>query len=214
MARGLKRAVGFVVLGALTLAPGVARASSVADELVREAHVHESAHEDDLALRRYSEALALDPTHADAYLGLGALRFRLGDAREAVRVYDMALSHLPGLATAKRGRARVRRALGALLEADADLEAYAAETNDTSALRELAGWYGEEGRPLAQLAAWRSLLVSAEAGHADAKALREARLTVHALELIVGSVDGVTAPPAGARDSAVRRAIARIERRR
>ncbi len=193
-----------------------------AAELVREAHAHEAAREDDLALRRYAEALALDPTGGDAYLGLGALRLRLGDPREAARVYDLALSHIPGLPPALLGRAQARRTLGALTEADADLAAYAESTDGATdmktdgpardaALRQLAGWYAEEGRPLAQLAVWRRLLALAEE-HRDDAARKEARLTVHALELLVTGVDPVREPPREA--SPVRRGMARMEKRR
>jgi len=206
--------LGATLLVTVTLVAGEARAASVADELVREAHSPEAAHEDDLALRRYAEALTLDPTQADAYLGLGALRFRLGDVREAERVYDTGLSHVPGLAMARLGRGRVRRALGALREADDDLEAYVAATGDASVLRELAGWYAEEGRPLAQLAVWRRVLVLDEEGRGSMATRRDAQVTVRALELIVGSADPVRVPGGGAPASAVRRGIARIEGRR
>jgi tetratricopeptide (TPR) repeat protein len=205
---------GATLGAACWLSSGGAQASPSADELLREAHVHEGAREDDLALRRYAEALALDPTLGDAYLGLAAVRIRLGDVREAVHVFDAALSHLPDLAAARLGRAHAQRVLGALREADLDLEAYAAATDDPAALRELAGWYAEEGRPLAQLAAWRRLLERAERDDGDAPLRREARLTVHALEVIVGTADPVRAPPDEPHASAVRRAMARIEARR
>ena len=190
-----------------------AHALPAAEELVREARVHESAHEDDLALRRYAEALTLDPTLADAYLGLGALRLRLGDARESERVFQTALSHLPGLSVARLGRGRARRALGATSDAEADLETYTTETEDEQALRELGRWYAEEGRPLAQLAVWRRLLRLAERG-ANAAFRKEARLTVHALEFIVATADPVREPAGGAQASSVRRGMARMEKRR
>lgn len=196
------------------LACASAQASPSAYELLREARVHEGMREDDLAIRRYSEALALDPTLGDAYLGLAAERLRLGDVREAVRVFGTALSHVPGLTAARLGRAHAQRALGALREADLDLEAYVEETDDVQALRELATWYAEEGRPLAQLAAWRKLLASAERDGGDERLRREARLTVHALEVIVGTADPVRAPPDAPHASSVRRAMARIEGRR
>src|ERR1700722_5755809 len=70
------------------------QSTSSAEELLREAREHEARQDDFVAIRRYTEALALDPLLGDAYLGLGALRLRRGDPREAVRVYDVALSHL------------------------------------------------------------------------------------------------------------------------
>ena len=48
------------------LVPGAARASDASVELVREARAHESAHEDDVAARRYIEAIEIDPTNGDA----------------------------------------------------------------------------------------------------------------------------------------------------
>ena len=68
-------------LAVLMCAPA-ARASS-ADDLVAQARDHEAANDDGVAARRYTEALSLDATHAGAWLGLGALRMRLGDAAEA-----------------------------------------------------------------------------------------------------------------------------------
>src|ERR1700722_20974902 len=97
-----------------------AHASSVT-ELVREARAHEAAHEDGLAARRYMEALALDPTCEEAYLGLGELRERTGEMREAERVYSVALAHAPQLKAALLGRARAERTLGARDEAEQDL---------------------------------------------------------------------------------------------
>ncbi len=62
---------------ALSLAAPARAASNPAAsaaELVRQAKQHEAAHEDLVAIRRYSEALTLDATNAEGYLGLGHLR--------------------------------------------------------------------------------------------------------------------------------------------
>src|SRR5688500_14902419 len=144
-----------VTIAAIALAAWapVAHASS-ALELVRLARAHEAAKEEDLALRRYMEALALDPTCEEAYLGLGDLRARRGDLREADRVYSVALEHLPALREARRARAHVRRALG--LRADAIEDLLHAGDGDVAALRVLASWYGEDGQTPAQLAVWRT----------------------------------------------------------
>src|ERR1700722_2711155 len=114
-----------------------AHASSVT-ELVREARAHQAAHEDSLAARRYMEALSLDPTCEEAYLGLGEVRERNGEMREAERVYSVALAHVPQLKIALVGRARARRSLGARDDAEQDLEAYVMTDEDTAILRELA----------------------------------------------------------------------------
>jgi tetratricopeptide (TPR) repeat protein len=215
----LEQLLGALRWAALVLAlvlPRPALALPAALELVREAEAHEAAHEDDLALRRYSEALAIDPTLGEAYLGLGALRLRMGDARESERVFDTALSRVPSLLRAWLGRGHARYALGARHEAEADLEMYVDRTAnemDPEALRELGRWYQGEGRPLAQLSVWRRLLSLAERA-GDAKLTKEARLTVRALEAIVAPTDPVREPPGGARATQVRRGIARAERRR
>jgi len=213
MARWLRVLSVRCVLGGL----GVARvlgsapaAASSATELVREARQHEAAREDDVAARRYTEALALDPTCDEAYLGLGALRLRLGDAKEAERVFSTALSHVPDLRAAQVGRARARRAQGALSAADIDLEDVTRTDSDGTILRELATWYAAEGNTLAELSVWRRLRALAERHPGEPAILSEARLTVRALEILIGSLDPVAAPGR----SAVRRGMSRMDRRR
>jgi len=200
------------VVLALVLAGFSARsasASSSADELVRQARAHEAAHEDDVALRRYTDALAEDRTSADAWLGLGALRMKIGEPAEAERVYDTALAQVPALRLALQGRARARWALGRHAEAEDDLDAYASTEGDTGALRELAGWYGEDGRTPAQLATWRRLLAAARDA-SDATLEREARKMVRALVILVGGSDPAASP---VDPSATRRTLARIAAR-
>jgi tetratricopeptide (TPR) repeat protein len=199
------------VFAAFTLgsSSALAGASSVS-ELVREAKEHEVANEDDLAIRRYTEALALDPTCGPAYLGLADLRARLGDLREAERVYSMAIEHAPDVRVALARRARVRRARGAFREADTDLDRYAGDSEDLGALRELAGWYAAEGRISAELASWRQLYAVELRLGSEPVLLREARATVRALQILVGPADPVVSPDT--RD-VVRRGIAAIARR-
>lgn len=194
------------VLASAGTASSTAHASS-ALELVRLARAHEAAREEEIAVRRYMEALALDPTCDEAYLGLGALRARRGDLREAERVYTMALEHRPELRAARLARAHVRRALGLRAESEQDLLAGAED--DASALRTLATWYGEEGQSPAQLAVWRRIAARAEATH-DAALLHEARTTIRALVLLVGPADPAAAP---ADDRGVRRLLAALARR-
>jgi tetratricopeptide (TPR) repeat protein len=197
---------------ALSCASAPARsafASSSADELVRQARAHEAAHEDDVALRRYTEALNTDRTSADAWLGLGALRMKVGEPAEAERVYDTALAQVPTLRRALQGRARARWTLGRHAEAEADLEAYADLEGGTSALRELAGWFGADGRAPAQLATWRRLLFVAR-DLEDAALEQEARRMVRALVILVDGSDPAAAP---IDPGATRRALARIAAR-
>jgi tetratricopeptide (TPR) repeat protein len=202
------RGAVLAALAALCVA-GSAAASSVT-ELVREAQDLEAAHQEDRAIVRYTEALELDPTCAPAYLGLADLRARRGDTREAERVYSVALEHVPGLYPALIGRARVRRVLGAVREGDQDLEVYLNREEDLAEMKELAAWYGDEGRAAAQLATWRRLYVAAVRLGADASLVREARATVKALQLLVGPADPVTSPSVG---DSFRQGLARIARR-
>lgn len=203
----LRAGLALVALsGALgTTAPAWA---SSALELVKIARAHEAAHEDDLALRRYTDALALDPTCEEAYLGLGRLRARRGDLREAERVYNVALEHLPGLRAARVGRAYVRRALGARAEAIDDLLTGAED--DPAALRVLAGWYGEEGQTPAQLAVWRRIVARAEVTQ-DAALLHEARTTVRALLILVSPADPAAHPASD--DTTFRKLVAALARK-
>jgi tetratricopeptide (TPR) repeat protein len=185
------------------------RAQSSSDELVRQARAHEAAHEDDVAARRYVDALRLDPTNGDAYLGLGALRLRTNDLREAERVYSVALEHVPSLRKALAGRARVRWKLGLHDAATNEMESYLVYETSTPELRELGDWYGEDGRTPAQLSVWRRILVVAsDAG--DATLAREARIKVRALQILVGPADPVAAP---IEPSAARRMIATVAKR-
>lgn len=206
----LVASAAFFALAALgTTAPRVAGASSSADELVREARAHEAAHEDDLALRRYTEALSVDRTSADAWMGLAALRLRIGEAAEAERVYSTALGEMPLLRVALRGRAGARWALGRHVEAEDDLAAFAAAEGDLAALRQLAAWFGEDGRAPAALAIRRQLLAAARAND-DAALEKDARRMVRALVVVVGGADPAAAP---ADPDATRRALAKIAAR-
>jgi tetratricopeptide (TPR) repeat protein len=186
-----------------------ARASSTADELVRQARAHEAAHEDDVAVRRYMDALNVDRTSGEAWMGLGALRMKLGEPAEAERVYDTALAEVPALHEAQRARAHARWLLGRHGEAEDDLESYALREKDLGALRDLADWFGADGRFPAELATWRRILSMArDAG--DPSLEREAARMVRALVVLVGGADPATSP---VDPDATRRAMALIAAR-
>ena len=202
------RAAAFALVFAA--APKLAHASVSSDELVRQAREHEAAHDDDVAVKRYSEALRLEPTAGDAYIGLGALRLRHGDYREAERVYSVAIEQVAGLRPAIAGLARARWSLGRHAEAEQTMETYlVAEPNDDGALREIAQWYGVDALAPSQLATWRRLLVLATTS-TDAARIHEARSTVRALQLLVGLADPAVSPVAPTPTRAV---IARVARR-
>jgi tetratricopeptide (TPR) repeat protein len=193
----------------LCLSARTAAATPSSDELVRQARAHEAAHEEEIAVRRYMEALELDGTTEAAWLGLGALRIRLGEPAEAERVYEAALQRVPTLRRAVLGRARARWAMGKHALAEDDMDAYATAEGDTAALHELATWYGGDGRTPAQLATWRRLLaIAAAAG--DSAGEHEARRMVRALIILTDGVDPVSSPPVS---DATRRALAQIARR-
>lgn len=185
----------------VVLQAATARASSC-DELVRSARAQEASGEVDRALRLYTDAITLDPTCSAAYLGLGALRERSLDLREAERVYSIALEHVPTLADAHARRAGVRFRLGFREDAVAELRALAdapqgddaSRRNAVGALRQLATWYGEDRQLPAQLGCWRRLLAMAETA-ADEPLTKESRNMVRALQLLVGPADPVTHPP-------------------
>jgi tetratricopeptide (TPR) repeat protein len=182
-------------------------ASPSSDELVRQAHAHEGANEDDLATRRYMEALSVDALSADAWLGLAELRMRTGEVTEAERVYTAALARLPLLTEALRGRAHARWRTARHVDAEADLQAYAETSRDPSAYRELADWFGADGRTPAQLATWRGLLAM---GVLSEAASNEARRMVKALMILVDGADPVSSP---LDPEPTRLALARIARR-
>jgi tetratricopeptide (TPR) repeat protein len=186
-----------------------ASATSSADELVRQAQAHERANEPDMAARRYTEALWIDPAHATAWLGLGALRLKLDDAGEAEHVYTAALEHMPTLTLALEGRARARWRLGQHRAAEIDMERYTAASGDAAATRELAKWYASDGRLPAELALWRRLLAFAM-DRSDWSGVREARTVVLALTVLVDGADPASAPM---EPDATRLALAAIARR-
>lgn len=207
--KSLANTLAVIALLYSDLRPLPARGASSSDELVMQARAHEAAHEDDVAIRRYTEALALDPTNADAWMGLGDLRIKLGDAAEAERVFTAALVHVASHSRALAGRARARWILGRHGEAEADLETFACAQNDVNAYHELAGWFGADGRTPAQLATWRTLLaIAARAG--DDAALGEARRMVRALVILVDGADPASSP---IDPGDTRRALARVARR-
>lgn len=202
------RALPAVALLACWLGGASPAVAGSADELVAMARARELEHQPDLALRRYMDALAIEPTHEGAYLGLAGLRTKLGDLREAERVYSALLDRRPSSSAGLLGRARVRRMLGRAELAEADLR-HAADA-EPATLKELATWRGEGGRLPAQLAVWREIQVAA-ARRGDEALLREARTMVDALTLVVGTADPASAP---AFDTPVRRSLAALTRRR
>jgi tetratricopeptide (TPR) repeat protein len=96
---------------------GSPASASTATDLVQIAKGYEASHQEEIALRRYMDALDLDPLCAEAYLGLGSLRARRGDLREAERVYTVALQHIPSHHEARLARAETQHLPALIKEA-------------------------------------------------------------------------------------------------
>jgi tetratricopeptide (TPR) repeat protein len=204
----LQRAGAQAAMLAVLFAAGRSYALPSADELVRQARAHEEAHEEDIAARRYTDALMIEANNGAAWIGLAELRYRLGELAEAERVYTAALVRMPTLYLALEGRARCLWALGRHADAEASLQAYADAVGDPSALRALAAWFGVDGRSPAQLATWRRLLAMGTE-RTDVALSAEARLMVRALAIIVDGADPAASP---VDVDPTRRQLARIAR--
>lgn len=214
-ARRLVVAVAVALAEAAHLPAASASASS--DELARAAAAHEAAGRDDLAVRRYTEALELDRATRAAWLGLARLRARRGDLREAERVATAALSHLPGDVDLLLERGTARRLLGERGAAEQDFAE--ASARDPDVLERLADRYVAESKMPAALATWRRRLAELEqrgdlsgSGEAQAQARARAHTMVAALAVLVAEADPVSAPP-GPRPNGVRLTLARTLRR-
>ena len=162
------------------------------------------------ALREYSESIAIDSTLGDAYLGLGALRERMGDAREAELVYSAALRLGDARARTLLQRSHLHRAAGHRAQALADLEASVELDASREALAELAHHYVEAQAWSAALATFRRIASLAQAA-GDNPALETARLEVRALRVLAAETDPSTQRPK--RHDWVGRALVNIARR-
>jgi tetratricopeptide (TPR) repeat protein len=185
--------------------------ASVPAELTRQGRVHAARGEDALAVRRFDEAVRLDPSYGPAYLELAAARERAGDLTEAERTYDVAIEHVPNFIAAFRARAALLHRIGEAARELADLEhlAHIAEGPDT--LRALGNGYVENKAWPAALAVFRRLRAFADEQGDDALT-REASLQVRALMLLSAELDPVTSGQS--QRGWVRRALASAARRR
>jgi tetratricopeptide (TPR) repeat protein len=145
------------------------------------------------ALSEYTASLAIDSTLGVAYLRLGSLRERMGDAREAELVYSEAVRLGDTRARALLLRSRLYRAAGQGALALRDLEAAVQLEADRPALEELAQHYVEAHAFSAALFTFRRILASA-AQDGDSAALESARLEVRALRVLAAEADPTTEP--------------------
>ncbi len=168
------------------------------------------------AMKRYRDAIELDPTAEPAYLALGALRVKRNELSEAENIYDVGVGRLPGSRALYLARAKVHRLRGHANEARVDLRrAWSLEGNSGSndeleIMRELVALARDQREPAGELLAWRRILAI---GHArgDAKLTAEASIRARALGIYVGEIDpvlsGRTLP------DAVRKSLASVARR-
>lgn len=159
------------------------------------------------ALREYMQTIATDGTHGEAYLRLGALRERMGDAREAELIYSEAVRFGDVRARALVQRSHLYRAAGRSVEAVGDLEAAIELEANQQALQELAQHYVEAHAWAAALATFRRIASSAQ----DSATSESARLEIRALRVLVAEVDPTTAPVK--RHDWVGRSLAHLARR-
>ncbi|HEX9295676.1 MAG TPA: tetratricopeptide repeat protein [Polyangiaceae bacterium] len=185
--------------------------SSTAQELTRQGREHVKNGHDELAARRFAEAVQIDPTYGPAYLELAAVRERSGDLREAERTYDVAIGRVPDFAGALRARAALLHRLGEGGREIADLEAAARLTDTPDVFRELAQGHVADGAWPAALATWRKIQALAEKV-GDEQLAREANTQIRGLVVLCGELDPV-ASGTSSRDW-VRRAEASVAKRR
>lgn len=217
--RGAIRARGALALAfSLTLAGalhGAAHADDVAQEnwatkrareLTADGEAEQKAGRGDVAVQRFRQAIDVDPTFGQAYLDLGALRVSQGDLVEAERTYSAALEHIAGFTDGFLARASVRKRQGKRQGAVSDLESALdfAPTNTAIALQLVEAAVQAGNLPLALGVARRAWRVATDAG--DTSSAKEARISIRALELLLGGVDPVGAANV---ENPVRRAIAR-----
>jgi len=211
-------ALGLLLVACLTRSAAAQSPASSGESWTRRlANTHyqrglELERRDDIAqaLREYSETIAIDSTLGDAYLRLGILRERMGDAREAELIYSEAIRLGDSRAQALVQRSHLYRAAGRSALAIRDLEAAVELEPNRDALRELVQHYAEAHAWAAALAAVRRIASSAEAS-GDSVAAENARLEVRALRVLAAET-GISTGPFKKHDW-VGRSLARIARR-
>jgi tetratricopeptide (TPR) repeat protein len=215
--RAIRTALVVALFASFELAappPSSASPSTSAAMLVQQGHEQEKAGNTLLAMKRYSDAIALDPTCEDAYLALGWLRVARYEDSEADQVFTTGITRIPASVALVLARGKERRMAQRFVDAADDLQHVLAATADAStqvsALVELVSVRRAQGEPAAELGAWRRLLALARAtGDADLE--KKASIQTRALGLYLGEVDPALAGRADVDD--VRRALAAIARR-
>jgi len=168
-------------------------ARSQVKSLAAQAQAEAAAGRADAATKLFHDALGIDGSYAPLYLGLGALREKVGDAREAEQVYSVGIEQLPGFWEGRVARARLRWKLARRAEAKADLaEALTQRKSDAALLEELAGWCVEDSDFPRALALYRRARRQLEVDGDEATRGR-VKLKIKALGLLVGGADPLRA---------------------
>ncbi|GAC1352376.1 MAG: hypothetical protein NVS3B20_10600 [Polyangiales bacterium] len=184
------------LLFAAFTASGHAQASpsSGAAILVRQGREHEANGDSLTAIKRYTDALFLDPAAEEAYLALGSVREKQGDLAEAEVVYSLGSKNVSSSSEVVLGRGRVRRLRGQLSEAANDVSlamrmiGRVSSRTEVAALQEWILLKQNQKELAAELGGWRRLLVVART-LADVALTKDASLKVRALGVFLGDID-------------------------
>jgi tetratricopeptide (TPR) repeat protein len=174
----------------------VASPSESAALLIAQGLQKESDGDELAAMKRYRDAIELDPAAEPAYLALGALRTKRNELSEAENVYDVGLTRLSSSRALYLARATVHRLRGHASEARLDLrrawtlEGNTASNDELSIMREWIALAREQRDTPGELLGWRRVLAIAHA-RGDNKLRSEASVQARALGIFVGEVDPV-----------------------
>ncbi|MGZ3422962.1 MAG: hypothetical protein ACXVEF_03635 [Polyangiales bacterium] len=190
----------FLIVTALASAP-IARdthasPASSAELLVKQGKASEASGDDLVAIKRYSDAMMIDPSSEAAYLALAAVREKRGELLEADEILSVGILRVPTSVDLLIAQGRVQRRRGHPSEA-ADalrqatrLEGATGSPREIAILRERATLERERLAPAAELSVWRRLLAIARQND-DSKLEKEASVQARVLALYVGEIDPV-----------------------
>lgn len=216
----MRRWVGLIVLVASVLAGprdrAVAAPSESAKLLIAQGQQSEAEGNDLAAIKRYRDALDLDPSAEPAYLALGALRVKRNELGEAEIIYDVGVSRIPSSRALFLARGRVHRLRGHVGDARLDyrrawtLEGNTGSNEEVAIMRELIALAREQRDPAGELLGWRRILAIASA-NGDSKLKSEASVQARALGIFVGEADPVLSGKSIA--DPMRKSLASVARR-
>lgn len=212
----LGAAVAVFVLSTPVTSSRVAIASESSALLIAQGLQRELDGDELGAMKRYRDAIELDPAAEPAYLALGALRVKRNELSEAENIYDVGVGRLPGSRALYLARGKLHRLRGHANDARLDLrrawslEGISGSNDEIAIMRELIALARDQREPAAELLAWRRILAIAHA-RGDAKLTSEASVQARALGIFVGEVDPVLSGKA--LPDAMRKSLASVARR-